>query len=116
MIPRIDDLLQLWAQERRSGGCGNGGASMLAILMETRGEIIRSTGSRDLLGVTGEIELIYHKRLPLDLQRVVHEHYLNRTSTEAQKLAFCGCSQRTFYRRLHAAHAMIDGLLMERAA
>ena len=114
----MDELLQQWARGRRGNIFGGGtGGNIIAMLMDTKGELIRgSGGSRMLLDRTADVELIYNKHLPELWRRVVHEHYLNTDSLEAQKLAYCACSQKTYYRRLHEAHEFMQGMLLERAA
>lgn len=123
MIRAMDELLKVWAFEfhgpgryRPEGvGCGN----VIALLMDTGGELIRSSnrGGNVLVGQAAEIDLIMNRRLlPAKLDRVVREHYLSRQSLESLKWAFCRCSQRTFYRRLHDAHVALQGMMLVRAA
>ena len=118
MIKRIDTILKLWTDDLHSdvhegSGCGK----MIAMLMETKGELIRGTrGSRVLLDESADIELIVNKHLPPELSVVVREHYCNHDSFLSQKILFCGCSAPTYYRRLHEAHQYIDGLLIGKAA
>ena len=118
MIKRIDTLLKLWADDLHSDAPeGSGSGNMIAMLMETKGELIRGTrGSRVLLDDSADIELIVNKHLSAELSVVVREHYCNHDSFLSQKMLFCGCSVPTYYRRLHEAHQYIDGLLMGRAA
>lgn len=118
MIKRIDALLKLWAEDLHSQAPeGSGSGNMIAMLMETKGELIRGTrGSRVLLDESADIELIVNKHLPPELSVVVREHYCNHDSFLSQKILFCGCSAPTYYRRLHEAHQYIDGLLMGKAA
>lgn len=118
MIKRIDTLLKLWADDLHSDAPeGSGSGNMIAMLMETKGELIRGTrGSRVLLDDSADIELIVNKHLSAELSVVVREHYCNHDSFLSQKMLFCGCSAPTYYRRLHEAHQYIDGLLMGRAA
>lgn len=118
MIKRIDALLKLWAEDLHSQAPeGSGSGNMIAMLMETKGELIRGTrGSRVLLDESADIELIVNKHLPPELSVVVREHYCNHDSFLSQKMLFCGCSAPTYYRRLHEAHQYIDGLLMGKAA
>lgn len=123
MIRAMDELLQVWAYEfhgpglRRSEGVSGG--NVIALLMDTHGELIRSTnrGGSVLVGQAAEIEMIMNRHLlPPKLERVVREHYLNRQSMEYQKWAHCRCSRATFYRRLHEAQESLQGMLMRRAA
>lgn len=119
MIAEMDEMLQLWARDMHGGvGAGGGGSSMLAQLMECRGELIRGSGggSRMLLPWSADIELIVNKHLDAQLALVVREHYLNHASLEHQKWAACGCGRTQFYARLHSAHVAIAGMLLERAA
>lgn len=123
MIRAMDELLQMWAYEfhgpglrsAQGVGCGN----VIALLMDTGGELIRSTNRTGsvLVGQAAEVEMIMNRHLlPQKLERVVREHYLNHRSMEYQKLAFCRCSRATFYRRLDEAQEMLQGLLIRRAA
>lgn len=120
MIKRIDDMLKLWAEDLHSpheGGSELGGGNMIAMLMECKGELIRGTrGSRVLLDESADIELIVNKHLPAQLSVLVWEHYCNHDSFLSQKMLHCGCSAPTYYRRLHEAHVLIDGMLMGKAA
>ena len=118
MIKRIDTLLKLWAEDLHSEAPeGFGSGNMIAMLMETKGELIRGTrGSRVLLDDSADIELIVNKHLPPQLSVVVREHYCNYDSFLSQKMLYCGCSAPTYYRRLHEAHQHIEGLLMGKAA
>lgn len=120
MIRYIDEALQLWAAELHPPEGveplgGGGGGSMLATLMACRGELIRSTrGSRVLLDESAEIELIVNKLLPDKERQVVIERYTNQDSLERQCWDACGCSEAQFYRRLHKAHLLIEGHLINR--
>lgn len=119
MIKAIDEMLKLWAEELDSpglGGGGFGGGNIIAMLIATKGELIRGTrGSRVLLDQTAEIDLIVNQ-LPEVQKQVVIEHYLNHDSSPEQKYRHCGCKMRTFYLRLHVAHQTIQSRLMRRAA
>ncbi|MFJ3259670.1 hypothetical protein ACIPK7_05405 [Pseudomonas sp. NPDC086581] len=119
----MDELLEVWAYEFHGPGLRNpqgaGFGNVIALLMDTGGELIRSTnrGSSVLIGQAAEVEMLMNRhRLPEELEQVVWEHYVNTDSLESQKHAHCGCSQRTFYRRLHEAHVAIQGSLLRRAA
>ena len=121
MIPEMDEMLKLWALDMHGGpGGGGSGGSMIAELMATKGELIRAKGggSRMLLPYSADIELIVNKHLDAQLSVVVREHYVVRDPDrlESQKYAACRCSRAQFYRYLHAAHVVIGGLLLERAA
>lgn len=112
-------MLKLWAEEMHApgiGGGGFGGGNMIAMLMATKGELIRGTrGSRVLLDQAAEIELIVNQMEEI-LRQVVIEHYLNEDSSPRQKYEFCRCSQKAYYARLHVAHLTIQSRLMRRAA
>ena len=118
MIKHIDAMLKLWAEDLHSAAPeGTGSGNMIAMLMETKGELIRVTrGSRVLLDESADIELIVNKHLPPQLSVVVREHYCNHDSFLSQKYTHCGCSRDTYYQRLHDAHLCIAGLLMRKAA
>ena len=114
MIKHIDAMLKLWAEDLHSAApesTGNG--NMIAMLIETKGELIRGTrGSRVLLDESADIELIVNKHLPPQLSVVVREHYCNHDSFLSQKISHCGCCRKTYYERLHEAHECIAHLLL----
>ena len=118
MIKRIDTLLKLWAEDLHSESPeGTGSGNMIAMLMETKGELIRGTrGSRVLLDESADIELIVNKHLPPQLSVLVREHYCNHDSFLSQKMLYCGYSAPTYYRRLHEAHQCIANLLLGKQA
>ncbi|QMV65175.1 hypothetical protein VUJ49_09010 [Pseudomonas berkeleyensis] len=120
MIRYIDEALQLWAAELHPPDdatpmiCGGGG-SVLAALIDSRGELIRGTrGSKVLLEQSAEIELLVNKYLPDKERQVVIEHYTNHDSLDSQKWAACGCSRPQYYRRLHQAHESLERGLINR--
>ena len=114
MIKHIDTMLKLWAEDLHSSAPeGAGSGNMIAMLIETKGELIRGTrGSRVLLDESADIELIVNKHLPPQLSVVVREHYCNHDSFLSQKIRHCGCCRKTYYERLHEAHECIAGLLL----
>lgn len=119
MIRRIDTLLKLWAEDLHSsvGAQGTTSANMIAMLMATKGELIRGTrGSRVLLDESADIELIVNKHLPAQLSQVVREHYCNHDSLLSQKITHCGCCRKTYYERLHEAHEYLAHLLRGKQA
>ncbi|CAI8809270.1 Transcriptional regulator [Pseudomonas donghuensis] len=119
MIKHIDEMLKLWAQELHTPEfCGgSGGGSMLALLMDCKGELIRGTrGSRVLLDESADIEIIVNKHLAPELYLVVKEHYCNQDSLLAQKILHCGCSRKTYYERLHQAHRCVETMLRGKKA
>ncbi|AHC82680.1 hypothetical protein X970_11900 [Pseudomonas monteilii SB3101] len=120
MIKHIDEMLKLWAQELHTlevHGGGSGGGSMLGLLMDCRGDLIRGTrGSRVLLDESADIEIIVNKHLEPQLYVIVKEHYCNQDSLLEQKIAYCRCSRKTYYERLHQAHVAIQGLLKGKKA
>ena len=118
MIKHIDAMLKLWAEDLHSAAPeGAGSGNMIAMLMETKGELIRGTrGSRVLLDESADIELIVNKHLPPQLSVVVREHYCNHDSFLSQKITYCGCCRKTYYERLHQAHECIAELLLGKKA
>lgn len=118
MIKHIDAMLKLWAEDLHSTApVGTGSGNMIAMLMETKGELIRGTrGSRVLLDESADIELIVNKHLPPQLSVVVREHYCNHDSFLSQKITHCGCCRKTYYERLHEAHECIAELLLGKKA
>ncbi|WP_295482102.1 hypothetical protein [uncultured Pseudomonas sp.] len=120
MIKHIDEMLKLWAEELQTPiicGGGSGGGSMLGLLMDCKGDLIRGTrGSRVLLDESADIEIIVNKHLDPHLCVIVREHYCNYDSLLEQKMAYCGCSRKTYYDRLHQAHEVIQGMLKGKRA
>ena len=118
MIKHIDAMLKLWAEDLHSAAPeGAGSGNMIAMLMETKGELIRGTrGSRVLLDESADIELIVNKHLLPQLSVVVREHYCNHDSFLSQKITHCGCCRKTYYERLHEAHECIAELLLGKKA
>ena len=119
MIRRMDTLLKLWAEDlhSESGAQGTACGNVIAMLIESRGELIRGTrGSRVLLDESADIELIVNKHLSAQLAQVVREHYCNQDSLLSQKITQCGCCRKTYYERLHDAQVCIMGLLLEERA
>ena len=118
MIKHIDAMLKLWVEDLHSAAPeGTGSGNMIAMLMETKGELIRGTrGSRVLLDESADIELIVNKHLPPQLSVVVREHYCNHDSFLSQKITYCGCCRKTYYERLHQAHECIAELLLGKKA
>jgi len=118
LIKHIDTMLKLWAEDLHSEVPeGASGGNMIAMLIETKGELIRGTrGSRVLLDESADIELIVNKHLPPQLSLVVREHYCNHDSFLSQKITHCGCCRKTYYERLHQAHECIAELLLGKKA
>ncbi len=121
MIPEMDEMLKLWARDMHGGpGAGGGGGSVLAQLMDCKGDLVRGSrgGSRMLLPWSADIEIIVNKHLDAQLALVVREHYLCRDPDrrDSQKYSACGCGRSQFYERLHSAHHAIAGMLLARAA
>lgn len=111
IIPMVDRRLVTWGEWKLSERADSGeaaGSSMLGALMDSQGELIRSTnpsaGSMpdDIYDTDKAVQ-----RLPVELERVVREQYTNLIATAAQKAETCGCSTKTFYRRLGKAHQEI---------
>lgn len=121
MIPEMDEMLRLWALDMHGGlGGGGGGGNMIAALMDSKGELIRGSrgGSRMLLPYSADIEVIVNKHLDAQLAVVVREQYLVRHADrlEHQKYEACRCGRTQFYERLHSAHLVIAGMLLDRVA
>ncbi|MCY1546381.1 hypothetical protein D9M68_823760 [compost metagenome] len=121
LIKAIDEMLKLWAAElhppESSAVEVGGGGSMIAILMATKGEIIRSSrGPTCYWSRTADIELIVNKHLPPDMEHLVRVHYTDYDSPDSRKWESCRCSRPQYYRRLNIAHAAIAELLISRRA
>lgn len=117
MIKVIDEELKLWAAWRAAPLGQGGGGNLIAKLMDSKGELIRSSaGARCPWDRTADIELIYTKHLPLDLQTVMRLHYTNDDLSDSMKWSACRCSRAQFYRRLNLLHAVIAEILLGRKA
>ena len=117
MIREIDEQLKLWAAWRRAPDQQGGGGNVIGRLMDGKGELVRSTaGARCPWDRTADIELIYTRRLPHDLQTVMRLHYTNDDLPPSMKWSACRCSRAQFYRRLDLLHAVIAEILLGRKA
>lgn len=108
-IAWVDVRLQRWAEwvERERMGGGNTQRNVIAALMDGKGVITRGTAPDG-----GMPDAIYDtdravRQLPADQLQVVTEHYRHADAPEPKRLARCGCSRRTYYRRLARAHQSI---------
>lgn len=109
-IAWVDVRLQRWAEwvERERMGGGNTQRNVIAALMDGQGVLARGTA-----GDAGAMpDAIYDtdravRQLPADQLQVVTEHYRHADAPEPKRLARCGCSRRTYYRRLARAHQSI---------
>ncbi|SHM67041.1 hypothetical protein [Phytopseudomonas punonensis] len=119
MISYIDEVLELWAEERQGGGSESGSGmagNVIASLMASQGVLNRSArGSRVLVDRAAEVEWIVNKHLSPEQRQVVTAQYCNGGASAA-KWAACGCSRAQFYRRLGQAHRAIESQLLKRAA
>lgn len=117
MIKAIDEELKLWAAWRAAPLGQGGGGNLIARLMDSKGELIRSSaGARCPWDRTADIELIYTRHLPYDLQAVMRLHYTNDDLPPSMKWSACRCSRAQFYRRLDLLHAVIAEILLGRKA
>ena|GEM_PF-385609 len=108
LLPKIDSRLVVWGEwvlsNNRSYDSQAGG-SMLGALMDSCGELIRGTnpsaGSMpdDVYDTAKAVE-----GLGDQLRMVVEQQYQNLSATPVQRAEECGCSAKTFYRRLAKAH------------
>ena len=117
MIPSIDNRLTIWGEylnDERVGVSMGGTGNMISALMSGKGVIVRSTGSDsgmpDAIYDTDKAVRRIEEADPA-LGQVIREHYENLTSTKEQKMAACGCSERTYYRRLAQSHHAVVMLL-----
>lgn len=121
LIKAVDEILKLWAAELHPPNNSTvevgGGQSMIAALMATKGELIRSSRRGSCpWDRTADIELIVNKHLPPDLEHLVRVHYTDYDSPDSMKWESCRCSRPQYYRRLNLAHAAIAELLISRRA
>lgn len=99
-----------WSEENRGIAIGLGyGNNPLA-------GGVRSTASE---GATAMPDGIYEidravVRLPVDLHKVVIEHYRHPDCPESKRVERCGCSRATYFRRLAKAHVAVMMLLPKR--
>lgn len=113
MIPSIDNRLINWAEYMERGVGGSSG-NMIAVLMECKGDLTRSTApASDMPDVIYDTDRIVSK---LDdtqpaLAQVVREHYQNASALPEQRYIACGVSESTYYRRLGQAHHAVLFLL-----
>lgn len=119
MISYIDEILELWAEERQGGGSENSSGmagNVIAALMTSQGVLNRSArGSRVLVNRAAEVEWIVSKHLTPEQRQVVTAQYCDSGASTAKWTA-CGCSRAQFYRRLGQAHRAIESQLLKRAA
>lgn len=113
-IAWVDVRLQRWAEwvDRERMGGGNTQRNVIASLMDGQGVIARGTA----MDAGSMPDAIYDtdravRQLPADQLQVVNEHYRHADAPEPKRLARCGCSRRTYYRRLARAHQVVMMLL-----
>jgi len=110
LIPSMDLKLKRWAEyySVEELGCMGSSGNVIASLIASGGELIRCTNP-ETFNIPDDVydfgRLI--DKLPVMQKSVVKEHYLNTSSLEAQRLAACDCSRRTYFRRLASAHASL---------
>ena len=109
-IAKVDRWLEDWSEFVLAGDASASGygSSTLAAVMDGMGEVVRST----VKGVSGLPDLIFDvdravNQLKPELKAVVFEHYVNRSALAEQRLRACGCSSKTYYRRLARAHQCV---------
>lgn len=115
MIPVIDELLEQWARwTDRSGGWSS--CVPWARLMTECEVFVR----KDQFIPVNELDCQQIDRciVALDppLYQAMVEKYLFPAATMEQRCYNCRCSERTFYRRVDAAHRMIARMLYDWAA
>lgn len=116
MIGEIDARLRAWSEWCEHGGVVVGlgyGINPIGSAVENGGQIIRGTGPASQPGGYDphyEIDRAV-SQLPSDMQQVVVEHYRHADAAEWKRVRRCGCSRRTYYRRLARAHQAILFLL-----
>lgn len=117
MIREVDEQLRLWAAWRAAPGEQGGGGNVIGRLIDSKGELVRSSaGARCPWDRTADIELIYTRHLPHDLQTLMRLHYTNDDLPHSMKWSACRCSRAQYYRRLDLLHAAIAELLLMRRA
>jgi len=116
LIPVIDRRLDTWGQWRLENDGGgriqSSWGSMLGALIAGGGEIIRSTdpSAGSMPDDIFDTDRVVQKLEP-KLRMVVEAQYMDLLSTRVEKGNQCGCSSKTFYNRLVAAHGKILFLL-----
>jgi len=115
-IDWVDARLRAWAEWCEAGGAVVGmgyGRNPIAGAIENGGQIIRGTGPASQAGGYDpdyETDRAVSK-LPDDLRQVVVEHYRHADAAEWKRVRRCGCSRRTYYRRLARAHQSVMMLI-----
>ena len=123
VLPWMDKRLEQWAECVPSASDGLGGSggsgygnSALASIIDAKGDVVRSTGG----GVAGEMpDSVYeiHKAMrklavsDKALHAALCEHYQHADADEAVRVMRCGCSRRTYFRRVAMGHHAVAYLL-----
>ncbi|MCV6588681.1 MAG: hypothetical protein OIF57_06590 [Marinobacterium sp.] len=116
LLPDIDRRLVQWGEwqlrERLDNSSEASGSSLLGVIIDSVGEVIRSTG----FDYNTMPDAVYDtdraiRNLPESLQRVLEIQYTRLHLTAVQKAEIYGCSSKTFYRRLIEAQHSLYALL-----
>lgn len=120
-VPWVDKRLQAWAEWLACdvGGFVSGvgyGNSALASIIDARGDVVRSTGggaAGEMPDSVYEIDRAMRKLSSSDskLHTALCEHYRHADADEAVRVARCGCSRRTYFRRIAQGHHALLFLL-----
>lgn len=109
--------LQSWARwlegSRTGASLGYGGCTIAAVL-DCGGQFIRSTApgrADDMPEAIYNVERAVNQ-LDSKLKQIVIEHYRHADAPEDKRLAVCGISRATYYRRLNQAHTHVMMLLV----
>lgn len=112
VIPVIDELLEQWARWRERPG-GWSSCVPWARLMTECEVFVR----KDLFIPVNELDCEQVDRCIAALDPVLHtvvfEKYIYQAATLEQRCYNCRCSERTFYRRVDAAHHAISRILRD---
>lgn len=110
MIKDVDDRLTRWAQQviddNNQGGFGS---SLIGLLMVYGGILVRGTAPDNLPldAEAHEMEQII-KKLDTYHRETIGVYYLKQDLSKEQKAKELHCSVPTLYRRLQAAHVLIE--------
>lgn len=112
-VPWVDKRLQAWAEWLACDECGVSGigygSNALASIIDAKGDVIRSTGGAvggDMPDSVYEVDRAMRKLSSSDnkLHAALCEHYRHADADEAVRVARCGCSRRTYFRRIAQGH------------
>ncbi|MCV6612899.1 MAG: hypothetical protein OIF55_19255 [Amphritea sp.] len=106
----VKGRLEEWARfkvDEASGSLGGAGGNVIARLMESQGELIRSTAGEPDMPVSVADTDRAVKSIESRYQRVIVQQYLEAGRSVGQKAKAAGCPVSTYYRWLASAHDQV---------